>query len=165
MSLFQLPLIEINGVRYMSPKAAAGIWVGLTWQKIVAECKAGKVLGATKDSSNKWIIPADAKRPLDNLEIRKILISLLWLKNKPGTVVEEVQREQLLEVLDYLRDTGFIEPYSSENGISLIGLTLTDKGMHLATEGKKTGIDWVNAGITLVQVLGSIASIWGVVPH
>lgn len=156
----QRTIFDIDGKTYMSPKGAADKWHNISWQKIVAECKAGKVVGACRDSSNKWIIPIDAHQPIDDEKIRKILISLLCIKNKPSIEIEEKYNTQIMQVIDYLKETGFIE-----NGVSthLRDLVLTEKGIHLATEGKKLQTDWLNSGITLIQVVGSIASIWSVI--
>ena len=155
----QRTVFDINGKTYMSPAAAADKWP-ISRQKIVAECKAGKVVGACLDSSNKWIIPIDARQPIDDENIRKILISLLCLKNKPSTGSINVEAVKVNEVIDYLKETGYLEKTDACN---LNDLVLTEKGMHVATEGSKLNLDWLNAGITLVQVVGSIASMWSLV--
>lgn len=48
----------------MSVKEAATLWK-LTDRRVSALCKEGKIKGAQKDGHS-WIIPADAKRPIDN---------------------------------------------------------------------------------------------------
>ncbi len=156
----QRTIFEIGGKTYMSPKAAEDKWNNISRQKIVAECEAGKIIGAQRDSTNKWIIPIEALQPIDDEAIRKILISLLCLKNNPNLEINDGESEQIELVVDYLKKTGFLENDSSTN---LRNLVLTEKGIHLATEGKKLQLDWLNAGITLAQVVGSIASIWSAV--
>ena len=153
----QRALLDIGGKIYMSPSAAADKWHSISRQKIVAECKAGKVVGACRDSSNKWIIPIDANQPIDDESIRKILISLLCIKNTPNSKSMGVDECQIQAIIDYLKETGFLE----KNGTyKLKEQVLTEKGIHIATEGKKLRINWVNAGITFIQVVGSIASLW-----
>ena len=155
----QKSIVEINGITYMSPAAAADKWSNISRQKIVAECKAGKVIGACVDSSNKWIIPIDAHPPIDDESIRKVLISLLCLKNKPDIQMVDINKNQIELVVDYLRKTGYLESNNDVETSELKDLVLTDKGIHVATEGKQMNLDWVNAGATLIQVIGSIASI------
>ncbi len=147
-------LVEIDGKKYMSPKAAGDLW-DMSTQKVTAECKAGRVAGATTDTGGHYIIPIDAKKPLDSETIRKILISLLAMKNRPGS--EFIDEEGAFELHDYLCDIGLIE------GDDLKTAILTNKGMELATSGKPIEVDWVNASLTVFNILGTIMSIWGAV--
>lgn len=158
----QKSLIDIDGKTYMSPSAAADKWCNISRQKIVSECKAGKIIGACQDSGKKWIIPIDTPQPIDNEAIRKILISILCIKNNSNWHTSESDKEKIKLVVDYLVGTGFLEQPNVETD-DVGNLVLTDKGIHLATEGKKININWVNAGITLIQVIGSVASIWSLV--
>ena len=43
--------------------------------------------------------------------------------------------------------------------------TLTERGMQLATVGESVSIDWKNVSATILSVIGSLASIWGVIPQ
>lgn len=153
--MLQKTLIEIDGKMYMSPKAAGDLW-DLSPQKVTAECKAGRIVGATKDSGNHYIIPIDSRKPLDNETIRKILIALLAIKNKPGNDLFDEKGAD--DLFGYLRDIGLLE------GHDLKTATLTIKGMELATAGNPVEVDWINAGVTIISIIGSLASIWGVIP-
>ena len=153
--MMQKSLIEINGIKYMSPKAAGGLW-GMSSQKVTTECKAGRIVGATKDSGGHWIIPIDSKKPLDRETIRKTLVALLAMKNRPGTsLFDESGADDLFA---YLRDIGLVE------GSSLTSASLTNAGMDIATSGKRVKIDWFNAGATIIGIVGSAASIWSAIP-
>ena len=110
----QRTLTEINGITYMSPKATGDKW-DMSSQKVTAACKDARVVGATKDSGNHWIIPIDSPYPLGKEQIRQVLIAILAVKNKPGIRYPE-GTEQLF---GYLRDIGLLEKTN----------TLTDRGM------------------------------------
>ena len=153
----QRTIFDIDGKTYMSPKGAADKWNNISRQKIVAECVAGKVVGAQRDSTGKWIIPINAHQPIDDEKIRQILISLLCLKNNPNLETTDEKKSQIEVVVEYLKKTGFLEDDDSTN---LRKLVLTEKGIHLATEGNKLQVNWINAGFTLVQVVASIMTIW-----
>ena len=145
----QRMLTELNGITYMSPKAAGDKW-NMSPQKVTAACKDARVVGAIKDSGNRWIIPIDSPCPLEKEQIRTALIAVLAAKNWPGTRLPG--GTDLL--FDYLRAIDLLEGTD----------TLTDKGMQLATAGKSASIDWKNAGATILSVIGSLASIWSVIP-
>lgn len=145
----QRTLTEINGITYMSPKAA-GDWWNISPQKVTAACKDARVVGATKDSGNRWIIPIDSPHPLEKEQIRQVLIAVLAVKNRPGTRLPD-GTEQLC---DYLRSINLLEGTD----------TLTDRGMQLATAGETVSVDWKNAGATILSVIGSLASIWSAIP-
>lgn len=153
----QKTLCEIGGVKYMAPKAAADLW-NMNTQAITAACMDGRVAGAIKDSSNHYIIPINAKAPLQRETIRTVLISLLAMKNRPGEIPNDLLNTHQLDakaLFDYLRSTGYLE------GNSLMNSVLTNKAMELATSGNSINVDWLNAGITILNVIGSLASIWG----
>ena len=142
----QRVLTEINGITYMSPKAAGDKW-NMSPQKVIAACKDGRVVGATKDSKF-WIIPVDSPHPLEKEQIRQILIAILAVKNRPETRLPD-GTEQLF---GYLRDIGVLE------GID----TLTDRGMEMATTGKRVTLNWKDTSETILGMIGSLASIWSV---
>lgn len=152
--MLQKTLIEIDGKKYMSPKAAGDLW-DMSPQKVAAECKAGRIVGATKDSGGHFIIPIEARKPLDAETIRKVLIALLAMKNKPGTNL--LDENGATELHEYLRDIGLVE------GQNLRMAVLTNKGMELATTGKLVEVDWPNAAVNVISIIGSLASIWGII--
>lgn len=151
----QKALVEIDGKKYMSPKAAGDLW-SMSHQAVTAACNEGRVEGVARDSGNHFIIPIDAKKPIEKETIRKILISLLAMKNRPGS--ELLNHSGADELFSYLESIGLIE------GNDLWTAALTNKGMEWATSGARIQIDWVNAGITLLSVLRSLASIWSAMP-
>jgi len=132
----------------MSPKAAGDKW-NMSPQKVTAACKDGRVVGATKDSSDRYIIPIDSPHPMEKEQIRMTLIAILALKNRP----ESRLPDGIEQLFSYLRDIELLEGKD----------TLTDKGMDWATSGNKVDVNWVNASTTILGVLGSLASIWSVV--
>ena len=92
----------------------------------------------------------DSLCPLEKETIRQALISILAIKNRPQTNLPDGTDR----LFDYLRGIGMIE---GDN-------ILTDKGMVMATSGVAVKVNWLNAGLTILIVLGSLASIWGVLP-
>lgn len=145
----QRALVEINGITYMSPKAAGDKWE-LSSQKVTAACRDGRVVGAIKDSSDRFVIPIDSPPPLEKEQIRQALIAILALKNRPGTRLTG----ETNQLFGYLRAIGVLEGAD----------TLTDKGMGWATAGESVKVDWKNASVTILGVIGSLASIWSVIP-
>ena len=146
----QKSLIDINGITYMSVKAAGERW-NISSGKVSQACKDGRVSGAIKDSSNHYIIPMDSKKPLDKEMIRMTMIALLAIKNRPDTSLSLDNTDDLFL---YLQAIDLIE------GVDLYSSTLTNKGMELATSGKVISIDWKNAATTIIGIIGSLASIW-----
>jgi len=145
----QKSLVEINGIKYMSPKAAGDMW-GMNCQKVTSACKDGRVVGAVKDSSNHFIIPINSLHPLEKEQIRTILIALLVTKNNTKVSLPS----GIEQLLDYLRSIGLIEGRD----------TLTDKGMKLATSGKEIQIDWKNVAMNILGIISNLASIWSAIP-
>ena len=65
----------------------AGFWD--VKQGTVADyCKNGLVSGAFKDSSNRWMIPNDARKPPDKNALAQILWLVLQLKNNPAQTAD-----------------------------------------------------------------------------
>ncbi len=154
----QRSLIKIGNMTYMSPKAAGDLW-NMKYQSVTAACVDGRVIGAIKDSSDKFIIPIDAFKPLDKEEIRKLMITTLYLKNRPSFDIGFNDNEQIVKLYTYLEGIGYIEPFNSSSNKIPYEAILTDKGMHLATEGGHVDIDWCNIGITVIQIAASMITI------
>ena len=72
-------MCEINGIRYVKP-SVFGDMCGLSRQKITAACEDGRIIGACKDSSDKWIIPVNTCKPLEIDKIREVLVTVVYLK-------------------------------------------------------------------------------------
>lgn len=154
----QRALIKIGNMTYMSPKLAGDLW-GIKYQSVTAACVDGRVIGALRDSSGKFIIPIDAYKPLEKEDIRKLMITTLYLKNRPSTDIGYTDNEQIVKLFSYLEGIGYIEPFNINSNKIPYEVVLTDKGMQLATKGGHVNIDWCNIGITLIQVAASIITI------
>lgn len=155
----QKTLTKIGDVTYMSPKSAGDLW-GMTHQKVTAECKAGKVIGAIKDSKNGWIIPINATKPLNEEEIRGLLILVLMLKNKHAEIPNTINMERMKSLFQGLVGYRYIEPFDLTSGVIYPGdFVLTDEGMNIATSGKKVTMDWRNWTLQFYNGVGTLASI------
>ncbi len=156
--MVQRKLVEIDGRKYMSPSAAGDLW-NMKHQAVTRACIDGRIVGATQDSSEKWIIPIEARKPLETEVIRQILICILVLKNRQESI-DRQSLEDVNKVYQYLIDVGLIEKTDEKTIDSIRNLVLTDKGMKIATEGKHTNIKGINAGTTVVQLVASVITIW-----
>ena len=155
----QRKMCEIDGKRYMSPSSAADLW-NTSYQSVTKACKDGRIPKACKDSGGKWIIPVDAIAPLDSESIRKLLISTLAIKNGNISAPQSLNVDNIRLVYTYLSDIGCIEHLENITLRTPCEAVLTDKGFHIATEGKPLNLDWVNISTTFVQVVSSVITIW-----
>ena len=162
MGIKQKNICEIAGKRYMSPSAAGELW-DMKYQAVTNACIDGRIVGACKDSSDKWIIPVTADKPLDYEVIRQMLISTLALKNRNMDISENLSTD-VIRVYEYLIKIGMFELMDNISSNTVKDLVLTDRGMKIATEGKKIDIDWMNASTTIIQVVASIITIWQALP-
>ena len=64
-------LAEINGVKYMAPKAAGDLWK-ISRQRVTAACKDGRVVGVCFDLKGHYMIPVNSKKPLERETIREV---------------------------------------------------------------------------------------------
>lgn len=151
-------MCEINGQRYVTPSVFAS-GCGCNTQKITAACIDGRIIGACKDTSGKWIVPIDAARPLELEKIRELMVSSLYLKNKPDTVLDYSDQAQIDRLYTYLQLTGYIEPFDHDSKRIPYEVTLTSKGMKLATEGIPLSVNWLKIGSTVIQVCASLLTI------
>lgn len=157
----QRKMCEINGIRYMSPSVAGDLW-GMSYQAVNQACKEKRIVGATKDSSGKWIIPVDTQKPLDKDIIRSFLLSVLAVKNRPK-LAPTVDENNLNSICIYLSALGYIDPIDESN-YTVTDITLTDEGFTVSTEGRPLKLNWLLAGTTFVQVVASIITIWQTLP-
>ncbi len=154
----QRNLIEINGIKYMTPKTAGDLW-DMSRQAVVQACKNGYVVGACKDSMDKWIIPVETVRPLNKEDIRQLRGGILTLKNKQMPAVG-ISLDEAKIVYGYLSDIGLIEMLDELSIDNIKDLVLTEEGMGIATDGKQIIIDWVKTGITVIQLAASVLTIY-----
>ena len=152
-------MVEIKGERYITPKPAADCW-GMSQQAVTSACRDGRILGAFQDTRGKWLVPANACKPMEREDIRRILILSLALKNRPDQVINNNSFDQMVTVYRYLRDTGYIEDFDEKSERIPFEVVLTEKGMTTAISGKKINFDIFNAGTTLIQLIASVITIF-----
>ena len=138
---------EIEGKRYVTTKVMAGFWD--VKQGTVADyCKNGLVSGAFKDSSNRWMIPNDARKPPDKNALAQILWLGLQLKNNPAQTADftgtGVRAENVLELFRYLERLSMVNPGFEKYDADEIPykVSLTQKGMDFArmASGKQSSV-------------------------
>lgn len=160
-------VIEIDGRRYMSSRAAAGLWE--LSQKYVAElCRQGRLPGAFKDTARRWVIPADSPRPLTDAELKKLLVLTLRLKNDPDHIIDYaalgVAPESLGALYRYLFELGYIKKPRAGTAPARLpyDAVLTENGLALATSGAaqaasrslgETALDWAKVAAALLPAL------------
>ena len=160
----QQPVFEINGQTYYSPKGAASKW-GISHQAVTAACKEGRIIGAFQDSTKKWCIPDSAMKPLDSRIIRNILIITLSLKNTPNISISELENYDVPKIYKYLKDTGYIIEFNESSNRIPYEAILSNKGMSLAFNKKKEGVEWTSIAALFVQCIPSLIEIGAVLAH
>lgn len=160
----QRSVFEINGQTLYSPKGAANKW-GLSHQAVTTACKEGRIVGAFQDSTNKWCIPDAAMKPLEKAVIRKILIITLSLKNTPNITISELEDYDIPKIYKYLKDTEYIRDFNENSNRIPYEVILSDKGMSLAFDNKKDGIEWTNIAALFVQCIPSLIEIGAALAH
>lgn len=151
-------MCEIDGKRYVTP-SVFGNGIGWSRQKVTAACKEGRIIGAYPDTSGSWIIPVDAPRPLEVKQIRSLMVTTVYLKNRPDHVLDYSDHESIVALYSYLQHTGYIQPFNTDSERIPYEVVMTEKGVKLATEGKGLHLDWLNIGTTVIQVAASIITI------
>lgn len=151
---------EINGKRYVTTKTIVGFWD--VKQSLAAKyCRDGLVPGAEKDTSGRWIIPIEAKKPLHKSAVTKVLWLVLQLKNEPAYHIDYsvlgIAPQNLRDAFTYLENIQLVKelpealpadrlPYEAQ---------LTTKGLEwvqdLQSARQKTGND--GKGDTIKQCL------------
>ena len=153
-------VLDIDGKKYMSTKAAAELW-NLHHKTVSAYCKSDKIKNKFKNGRFGWYIRIDEIKPLSQAEIRKILILSLQLKNNPDYTIEWTAfnyDESVLEsIYNHLYVHGYIQHFSVEDKKRIpYDVVLTPKGMELATTFQKEKNSDFN--VTLTQWLPIIIS-------
>ena len=127
---------EIEGKRYVTTKVMAGFW-DVSQRTVTEYCRDCLVIGAFKDSSNRYMIPSDAKKPLSKNVIEKVLWLVVQLKNNSSYQIDYsslgVTTNDIEWAFKYLAALSFFEPISQECPVSEIPYKaqLTDKGFAL----------------------------------
>ena len=151
-------MCEIGGKRYVAP-GVFGNGIGWNKQKVTAACKEGRIIGACQDTSGSWIIPVDSPKPLELEQIRALMVTTVYLKNRPDHVLDYSDHESIVAVYSYLQHAGYIQPFNTDSERIPYEVVMTEKGVKLATEGKGLNLDWLNIGTTVIQVAASIITI------
>ena len=151
-------MCEINGKRYVTPSVFGNV-IGWSKQKVTAACKEGRIIGADQDSSGSWIIPVDAPNPLELEQIRSLMVTTVYLKNRPDHVLDYSDHESIVAVYSSLQHAGYTQPFNTDSERIPYEVVMTEKGVKLATEGKGLNLDWLNIGTTVIQVAASIITI------
>lgn len=87
------------------------------------------------------------------------MVTTVYLKNKQDHVLDYSDHEGIVTVYSYLQKTGYIECFNAESDRIPYEVVMTDKGVKLATEGKKLDLNWMKIGTTVIQVAASIIAI------
>ena len=152
--------IEIDGKGYATTKVMAGVW-GVSQRTASRYCRDGLVAGAFKDSSNRYLIPVDTRKPLSRQVIEKVLWLVIQLKNAPAFRIDyakmEIKPEQLVGAFYYLADLGLVSPPGHYPAKEIpYRVSLTRKGVDFIRNQKdesgtlKTVID------TILQLMPSL---------
>ena len=126
---------------------------------MTAACADGRIIGACKDTSGRWIIPVDAIHPLETEQIRLLMVTTVYLQNRRNHVLDYTDYADIVSVYSYLQQAGYIEPFNSYSNRIPYEVVMTDKGVKLATEGKPLDLNWVTIGTTVIQVAASVLTI------
>ena len=158
---------ELEGNRYVTTKVMSGFW-DVTQKTVADYCRDGMVIGAFKDSSNRYIIPANAKKPLNKNVIERVLWLIITLKNKPSYPIDysslEVNPTDMTWVFRYLCALSLIHPIAETCPTDQLpyAAKLTDKGLALIQKSSTSFHDQKGANTaTLVQLLPALAKITG----
>jgi hypothetical protein len=152
-------------VEYINTEIAANIF-GVNKKTVAKYCRTGQIKGCIKGADNKWLIPANAIKPLTTNQIKTVLQSIIYVKNNPkqntNTILSGDNARGVELTCQYLFDHGYIEAYKKNKNyeVKIAKIRLTDKGMDLAMSGKKKfeGADisvlqgWVNIVIQLAML-------------
>lgn len=131
------PLIEVNGKKYMSTKAAAELW-GVTARTVRDYCNKNKISDKFKIGNGQWYISIDEMKPLSKEDIRKFLVLSLQLKNSPTSKfdrsIQQGDSASFSRIYMQLYCRGYIKKFSVSDPDRLpYEIELTQKGMEIAT--------------------------------
>ncbi len=160
-------IIEIEGKKYVDVKTAAEAWK-VTPETVRNYCKKGKVIGEVRFEKNRWYVQVDAKKPLKESQIKKLLFLVSQLKNNPNLEIDwdavGLEKETVygayesLEALDYIKhfeknkQTPNLKiPYIVE--LTEMGTQLVDSQTH---SKKMTKTEWISF---IVKITPSIIKI------
>ncbi len=141
----RLPVIEVDGKRYMDSRAAARLW-NISPRTVARYCREQRVPGAFKDSGGRWCIPMDAIRPLTDSTLRDVLILTLHLQANPGYAIDYpglgINPSELGQAYTHLALLGYIQEFdiATPSPSLPFEVKLTNRGVDLVSGGeiKKT---------------------------
>ena len=160
---------EFNGKRYVTSKVMAEIW-DMKARNVAEYCRDHMVMGAFKDSSKRWVIPVDAKKPLNKSVIEKVLWLVLQLKNNPSYQIDysvlDVKSDDIAGTFDYLAALSLIEPFEKCEAAEIpykalltqAGMEVIRKAGEASEKGNKKALD----KYTIIELLTVFAKI---APH
>ena len=154
----QRTVFTIEGKTYYSPKGAGDNWL-MKHQAVTAACIDGRIIGAFQDSKKGWCIPDNAMKPLPKEVIRKIMIIILSLKNRPNLVITDLEDYDTLKLFQYLRDIGCIRPFDESSDRIAYEAVLTNKGIEYVIGDKESKIDLANVAALFVQCLPKLLEV------
>lgn len=136
-------LIEIDGNKYMSTKTAADLW-GVSSRTVSAYCKKNRIHRKFKNG-NRWYIHIDEIKPLSDVEIHRLLVLSIQLKNNPSLLIDwttfNFDDEAIDAIYQSLCRSGYINSYSVFDKRRIpYEVILTQKGLEMATNFHKKSI-------------------------
>ena len=158
-------ILEIDGQRYMSSKAAADLW-HVSPKTIAKYCREDKIVNKFKSGSLGWYIRIDEIKPLTTEQVRRLLVLTLQLKNDPSLNIDWSTLDVDVSILDNiyqrLHSQGYIQPFVIGQKQRIpYEVVLTSKGMELATSFKKEKIKDFSTTVTQwVPIIISIAQLY-----
>ena len=137
-------LIEVDGNKYMSTKTAADLW-GLSPRTVSDHCKNNRIHRKFKNGKLGWYIHVDEIKPLSDIEIHRLLVLSIQLKNDPSLTIDwstfNFDDKAIDVIYQSLYLSGYIHAYSVSNKRRIpYEVILTQKGLEMATAFIKKSI-------------------------
>lgn len=166
-------MIDINGKKYVTVKLVSDIW-DCSQTTVRNYCKSGKIEGAFKDTSGRWLIPADCRRPLNDNQIKNLLIFIVASQNDLQDEFDykdaNVNSENIKNVYQQLADLGYVKHFKIRKNQNILhNIKLTNKGLEFIVKSrsnnesdriKKAVIEWapiiVKFGIEISTLINEV---------
>ena len=152
----------IDGKEYYDLKMVSEVWK-MKPDDISKLCRQGKIDGAVK--KKKGFIPSDTRRPISEIEMKRLLASFVILKNNPNYPKDELKKIKKADgykcVLDYLYQRQMIESFE-QNNVNIKDIKLTILGLKTGIDflyKQSKDIEWGNVVRDLLTFIGTCASI------
>lgn len=137
-------IVDINNEKYMSTKTAANLW-GLSTRTVANYCNSNRIHRKFKNGKLGWYIHIDEIKPLTDIEVHRLLVLSIQLKNNPTLQIDwstfTFDSSAIDVVYQNLVETGFLQPYVVTDYHRIpYEVVLTQKGLEMATSFKKKSI-------------------------